>query len=96
MSSFRVSGARYSYTTDRTEFIGRNRNLQDAQKDMKLIALLESAFDTSGLNPYYIKGYVPGVRENGAMFSCRHLDIDPLQHRQSRKKSTSCSASSSP
>ncbi|WP_118974289.1 GH36-type glycosyl hydrolase domain-containing protein [Taibaiella koreensis] len=39
------------------------------KRNMKLIALLESAFDTSDLNPGYIKGYVPGVRENGGQYS---------------------------
>jgi cellobiose phosphorylase len=39
------------------------------KRDLKLIQLLDPAFDTSGLNPGYIKGYVPGVRENGGQYS---------------------------
>lgn len=39
------------------------------KRDARLIALLEPAFDTSDLNPGYIKGYVPGVRENGGQYS---------------------------
>jgi len=35
----------------------------------KLIQLLDPPFDTSGLNPGYIKGYVPGVRENGGQYT---------------------------
>jgi cyclic beta-1,2-glucan synthetase len=35
----------------------------------KLINLLTPAFDTSSLEPGYIKGYVPGVRENGGQYS---------------------------
>ncbi|KAA5535097.1 cyclic beta 1-2 glucan synthetase [Taibaiella lutea] len=38
-------------------------------RDLKLIKLLEPAFDKSALNPGYIKGYVPGVRENGGQYS---------------------------
>ena len=34
-----------------------------------LIQLLEPPFDTSALNPGYIKGYVPGVRENGGQYT---------------------------
>jgi cellobiose phosphorylase len=34
-----------------------------------LIRLLEPPFDTSALNPGYIKGYVPGVRENGGQYT---------------------------
>ncbi len=39
------------------------------KRDMKLIRLLTPAFDKSALNPGYIKGYVPGVRENGGQYS---------------------------
>jgi cellobiose phosphorylase len=42
-------------------------NLVDRKN--KLIKLLTPAFDTSPLNPGYIKGYVPGVRENGGQYS---------------------------
>ena len=34
-----------------------------------LIQLLEPPFDTSPLDPGYIKGYVPGVRENGGQYT---------------------------
>jgi cellobiose phosphorylase len=39
------------------------------QKDAQIIQLLEPPFDTSELNPGYIKGYVPGVRENGGQYT---------------------------
>ncbi|MEP7232348.1 MAG: glucoamylase family protein [Ginsengibacter sp.] len=39
------------------------------QKDVGIIKLLEPAFDKSDLNPGYIKGYVPGVRENGGQYT---------------------------
>ena len=38
-------------------------------RDSKLIQLLDPPFDKSGLNPGYIKGYVPGVRENGGQYT---------------------------
>ncbi len=39
------------------------------QKDVGIIKLLEPAFDKSDMNPGYIKGYVPGVRENGGQYT---------------------------
>jgi cyclic beta-1,2-glucan synthetase len=35
----------------------------------KLIKLLDPPFDHSALHPGYIKGYVPGVRENGGQYT---------------------------
>jgi cellobiose phosphorylase len=37
--------------------------------DDALIQLLDPPFDKSALNPGYIKGYVPGVRENGGQYT---------------------------
>ena len=34
-----------------------------------LVQLLDPPFDKSDLNPGYIKGYVPGVRENGGQYT---------------------------
>jgi cellobiose phosphorylase len=39
------------------------------RRDMQLIQLLDPPFDTSELEPGYIKGYVPGVRENGGQYT---------------------------
>lgn len=39
------------------------------QKDAGIIKLLDPPFDKSGLNPGYIKGYVPGIRENGGQYT---------------------------
>jgi cellobiose phosphorylase len=39
------------------------------KRDLKLIQLLDPPFDVNGPNPGYIKGYVPGVRENGGQYS---------------------------
>ena len=37
--------------------------------ESKLVQLLDPPFDTSDVNPGYIKGYVPGVRENGGQYT---------------------------
>jgi cellobiose phosphorylase len=39
------------------------------RRDHNLIQLLDPPFDKSDLNPGYIKGYVPGVRENGGQYT---------------------------
>jgi cyclic beta-1,2-glucan glucanotransferase len=39
------------------------------RRDAQLIQLLAPPFDTSALEPGYIKGYVPGVRENGGQYT---------------------------
>jgi cellobiose phosphorylase len=38
-------------------------------RDNALVRLLDPPFDRSNLNPGYIKGYVPGVRENGGQYT---------------------------
>jgi cyclic beta-1,2-glucan synthetase len=53
----------------------RSRTAMDAvdqrlvRRDHGLIQLLDPPFDKSNLNPGYIKGYVPGVRENGGQYT---------------------------
>jgi cyclic beta-1,2-glucan synthetase len=39
------------------------------RRDAGLIQLLDPPFDQSPLDPGYIKGYVPGVRENGGQYT---------------------------
>ncbi len=39
------------------------------RREHALIQLLDPPFDTSELDPGYIKGYVPGVRENGGQYT---------------------------
>lgn len=39
------------------------------RRDHGLIQLLDPPFDKSPMNPGYIKGYVPGVRENGGQYT---------------------------
>ncbi|SDM06194.1 Cellobiose phosphorylase [Geoalkalibacter ferrihydriticus] len=54
---------------------GRARQAMDAldkrlvRRDAQLIQLLTPPFDQSELEPGYIKGYVPGVRENGGQYT---------------------------
>ena len=52
-----------------------------------LIQLLDPPFDKSELNPGYIKGYVPGVRENGGQYTHAAIwaamafaELDDSQH----------------
>ena len=53
----------------------RSREAMDAvdrhlvRRDHGLIQLLDPPFDESAMNPGYIKGYVPGVRENGGQYT---------------------------
>ena len=55
--------------------VQRSRMAMDAvyerlvRRDHALIQLLDPPFDKSDLNPGYIKGYVPGVRENGGQYT---------------------------
>lgn len=42
---------------------------QLVRRDARLIQLLDPPFDHSDLDPGYIKGYVPGVRENGGQYT---------------------------
>jgi cellobiose phosphorylase len=39
------------------------------RRNDSLVQLLDPPFDKSDLNPGYIKGYVPGVRENGGQYT---------------------------
>ena len=39
------------------------------RRDARLIQLFEPPFDKSSLDPGYIKGYIPGVRENGGQYT---------------------------
>jgi cyclic beta-1,2-glucan synthetase len=39
------------------------------RRDQGIIQLLDPPFDRSAMNPGYIKGYVPGVRENGGQYT---------------------------
>ncbi len=51
----------------RTAMAAVDRRL--VRRDTGLIQLLDPPFDKSDANPGYIKGYVPGVRENGGQYT---------------------------
>jgi cellobiose phosphorylase len=44
-------------------------NLYLVNRTKALIQLLDPPFDTADMDPGYIKGYVPGVRENGGQYT---------------------------
>ena len=46
-----------------------NRLVERSHADAQFIKLLDPPFDKSNLEPGYIKGYVPGVRENGGQYT---------------------------
>ncbi len=39
------------------------------RRDAQLVPLFDPPFDKSELNPGYVKGYIPGVRENGGQYT---------------------------
>ncbi len=39
------------------------------RRNQRLVQLLDPPFDKSDVNPGYIKGYLPGVRENGGQYT---------------------------
>ncbi len=55
------------YNRSRTAMESVNKLLVNREKS--LVQLLDPPFDKSNLNPGYIKGYVPGVRENGGQYT---------------------------
>jgi len=54
---------------NRTRTAMESVNSMLVRRDIGLVQLLDPAFDKSELNPGYIKGYVPGVRENGGQYT---------------------------
>lgn len=61
-----LSGAGDTQRTQQAMKSVRKRLVRD---DDKLIQLLDPPFDRAGKNPGYIRGYVPGVRENGGQYT---------------------------
>ena len=54
---------------ERTRLAMAALNKRLVRREDRLIQLLDPPFDTSSLQPGYIKGYVPGVRENGGQYT---------------------------
>ena len=54
---------------ERTRLAMQSVDRRLVRRDAGLIQLFTPPFDTSALNPGYIKGYIPGVRENGGQYT---------------------------
>ncbi|TFG41130.1 MAG: cyclic beta 1-2 glucan synthetase, partial [Bacteroidia bacterium] len=54
---------------DRLRMAMESVNNRLVRYEDSLVQLLDPPFDKSDLNPGYIKGYVPGVRENGGQYT---------------------------
>lgn len=54
---------------DRSRIAMEALNQHLVRRESRLIQLLDPPFDTTALDPGYIKGYVPGVRENGGQYT---------------------------
>ncbi|MBF0377160.1 MAG: cyclic beta 1-2 glucan synthetase [Desulfamplus sp.] len=67
VQSWSVLSGAGEYNHSRMSMESLDRHL--VHRDQGLIQLLDPPFDTSKLEPGYIKGYAPGVRENGAQYT---------------------------
>jgi cellobiose phosphorylase len=54
---------------ERSKMAMESMNKRLVRREYSLVQLLDPPFDKSNLNPGYIKGYVPGVRENGGQYT---------------------------
>ncbi|MES2882170.1 MAG: glucoamylase family protein, partial [Bacteroidota bacterium] len=54
---------------DKTDMAMQSANKHLVRKDDHIIRLFTPPFDKAERNPGYIKGYVPGVRENGGQYT---------------------------
>jgi cellobiose phosphorylase len=54
---------------ERTQTAMRALDAHLVRRDSGIIQLLDPPFDKAPMNPGYIKGYVPGVRENGGQYT---------------------------
>jgi cellobiose phosphorylase len=54
---------------DRSKTAMESVNKRLVRREHSLVQLLDPPFDKTDLNPGYIKGYVPGVRENGGQYT---------------------------
>ena len=54
---------------DRARLAMRSVDEMLVRRDTSIIQLLDPPFDRSGLDPGYIRGYAPGVRENGGQYT---------------------------
>lgn len=61
-----ISGAGHA---ERTQTAMKSVDKYLINRDKGLLQLLEPPFDSADMDPGYIKGYVPGVRENGGQYT---------------------------
>jgi cellobiose phosphorylase len=54
---------------ERTRMAMESLDKHLVDREHRLVRLFDPPFDTSALNPGYIKGYAPGVRENGGQYT---------------------------
>ena len=67
---FRKAGRYYPGRDQKRIQMAMNRHINiSCEKNNAIIQLFDPPFDQSLLNPGYIKGYVPGVRENGGQYT---------------------------
>lgn len=56
-------------SSKRSKIAMESLNNRLINREYSIVQLLDPPFDKSDLNPGYIKGYVPGVRENGGQYT---------------------------
>jgi cyclic beta-1,2-glucan synthetase len=61
-----ISGAA---TTERARIAMESVDRRLVRRGARLIQLFEPPFDHSSVDPGYIKGYIPGIRENGGQYT---------------------------
>jgi cellobiose phosphorylase len=69
LSALGAAGTGAAGNPERSRLAMRAVDDRLVRRDAALMQLLDPPFDTSNLDPGYIRGYVPGVRENGGQYT---------------------------
>lgn len=69
LSQVGPSGATGSVSSPRSLLAMESVDQRLVRRDSQLVQLLDPPFDKSAVDPGYIRGYVPGVRENGGQYT---------------------------
>lgn len=69
LSRVGVDGDPSAIDAERSRLAMQSLDTHLVRRESGIVQLLDPPFDTSALNPGYIKGYVPGVRENGGQYT---------------------------
>ncbi|ANX04201.1 cyclic beta 1-2 glucan synthetase [Immundisolibacter cernigliae] len=69
LSQVGQSGATGSVSSARSLLAMESVDQRLVRRDSQLVQLLDPPFDKSAVDPGYIRGYVPGVRENGGQYT---------------------------